>query len=131
MMFSEDFYLDIKKIQLAHEFILDRVHRCEYPSGRGHYGLVYVLNGKAEYRFFAGERITIKDGDALPRGNSKKHYWNHKTKRQYQAVRSDIALFIYFPVLLLYDARACGIFAAFNIFSMKIPYPAVGSLIIT
>ena len=64
-MFSENFYLDIKKIQIAHEFILDRVHRCEYPSGRGHYGLVYVLNGKAEYRFFTGERIRITDGDAL------------------------------------------------------------------
>ena len=47
-MFSENFYLDIKKIQIAYEFILDRVHRFEYPSGRGHYGLVYVLNGKAE-----------------------------------------------------------------------------------
>ena len=34
--------------------------------------------------------------------------------------------FIYFPVLLLYDAFAIGIFAAFNIFSIKIPYPACG-----
>ncbi|MBQ9760575.1 MAG: helix-turn-helix transcriptional regulator [Clostridia bacterium] len=64
-MFSEDFYLDIEKIHIAHEFILDRVHRCEYPYGRSHYGLVYVLNGKAEYRFFAGDRITITDGDIL------------------------------------------------------------------
>lgn len=64
-MFSENFYLDIEKIQIAHEFILDRIHRCEYPSGRGHYGLVYVLNGKAEYRFFTGERITVTDGDTL------------------------------------------------------------------
>ena len=65
MMFSENFYLDIEKIHIAHEFILDRIHKCEYPSGRNHYGLVYVLNGKAEYRFFTGEHITIKDGDAL------------------------------------------------------------------
>ena len=64
-MFSENFYLDIEKIHIAHEFILDRIHRCEYPSGRGHYGLVYVLNGKAEYRFFTGERITVTDGDTL------------------------------------------------------------------
>ena len=64
-MFSENFYLDIEKIQIAHEFILDRVHRCEYPQGRGHYGFVYVLNGKAEYRFFAGDRISVTDGDAL------------------------------------------------------------------
>lgn len=65
MMFSEKFYLDIKKIHIAHEFILDRVHRCEYPQGRHHYGFVYVLNGKAEYRFSAGDRITVTDGDAL------------------------------------------------------------------
>ena len=64
-MFSENFYLDIEKIHIAHEFILDRVQRCEYPQGRGHYGFVYVLNGKAEYRFFAGDRITVTDGDAL------------------------------------------------------------------
>ena len=64
-MFSENFYLDIEKIQISHEFILDRIHRCEYPSGRGYYGLVYVLNGKAEYRFFTGERITVTDGDTL------------------------------------------------------------------
>ena len=30
-----------------------------------------------------------------------------------------------------YDAFAMGIFAAFSIFSMKIPYPVVGSLIKT
>ena len=65
MMFSDSFYLDIEKIQIAHEFVLDRIQKCEYPSGRGHYGLVCVLSGKAEYRFFTGERITITDGDVL------------------------------------------------------------------
>ena len=33
--------------------------------------------------------------------------------------------------IVFYDARACGICAAFSIFSMKMPYPVVGSLIIT
>lgn len=65
MIFSESFYLDIEKIHIAQEFILDRVHKCEYPSGRGHYGLVYVLNGKAEYRFFSGDRVVVTDGDVL------------------------------------------------------------------
>ena len=36
--------------------------------------------------------------------------------------------FIYFLDLLIYDAFAMGIFAAFSIFSAKIPYPLVGSL---
>ena len=64
-MFSDNFYLDIKKIQIAHQYILDRVHKCEYPFGRGHYGFVYVQSGSAEYRFFTGERITIVDSDVL------------------------------------------------------------------
>ena len=64
-MLSGDFYLDIEKINIAHEFILDRIHKCDYPSGRAHYGLVYVLNGKAEYRFFTGDRFTVTDGDVL------------------------------------------------------------------
>lgn len=65
MIFSDGFYLDIEKIQIAHEFILDRIHRCEYPSGRGHYGLVYVLSGRAEYRFFAGAELEVGEGDVL------------------------------------------------------------------
>lgn len=65
MIFDSDFYLDIRKIQLAHEFILDRIHRCDYPQGRGHYGLVYVQSGRAEYRFLAGERFTVEPGDVL------------------------------------------------------------------
>ena len=64
-MLSGDFYLDIEKIHIAHEFILDRIHKCDYPFGRAHYGLVYVLNGKAEYRFSAGDRFTVTDGDVL------------------------------------------------------------------
>ena len=65
MLFADGFFLDVMGIQLAHEYILDRVHRCEYPHGRGHYGLVCVLSGRAEYRFYTGERITVSDGDVL------------------------------------------------------------------
>ena len=65
MAFSDSFYMDISKIQIAHKFVLDRVNRCEYPHGRGHYGLVFVLSGRAEYRFFTGERVTVGEGDAL------------------------------------------------------------------
>lgn len=65
MVFIDDFFLNIKKIHIAHEFVLDRVHRCEYPAGRGMYGLVYAIHGNAEYRFFTGERIKIADGDVI------------------------------------------------------------------
>ena len=65
MLFTNGFFMNVKEIQLAHEYILDRVHRCEYPRGRQCYGLVYVLSGRAEYRFYTGERITVSDGDTL------------------------------------------------------------------
>ena len=59
------FYLNIERIHLAHEFVLNRVKRCEYPRGRGSYGLVYVLRGEAQYRFSTGERVNIGEGDVL------------------------------------------------------------------
>lgn len=62
-VFSDRFYADIKKIHIAHEFTLDQVRKCEYPRGRGAYGLVYGIEGEAQYRFFNGERVTVKRGD--------------------------------------------------------------------
>ena len=64
-MLKDRFFLDIQRIRLAHEFVLNRVQKCEYPLGREHYGLVYVLSGRAEYRFSTGERITVADGNVL------------------------------------------------------------------
>ena len=65
MLFANGFFLDIQRIRIAHRFLLDRGQKCEYPSGRGYYGLVYVLGGRAEYRFFTGERVTVTEGDVL------------------------------------------------------------------
>ncbi len=65
MILSKDFYIDIKKINLAHKYILDRVHKCAYPKGRGTFGIVYALSGKAEYRFLKGEKVTVSTGDIL------------------------------------------------------------------
>ena len=65
MVFTDSFYMDVSNIQIAHEFVLDRANRCEYPHGRGHYGLVYVLKGRAEYHFFNGDCITITEGEAM------------------------------------------------------------------
>ena len=65
MLFTDGFFVDVKNIQLAHEYILDRTRRCEYPYGRGHYGLVCVLSGRAESRFYTGERIILSYGDVL------------------------------------------------------------------
>ena len=64
-MFTDDMFLDIKGINIAHEFTLDRVHKCEYPSGRGVYGLVYAIEGAASFRFTGGERVAVSQGDLL------------------------------------------------------------------
>ena len=64
-MLISSFFIDVKKIHIAHEFILDRAHRCEYPAGRGQFGLVYALSGGAEYRFFDGTRVTLGKGDVI------------------------------------------------------------------
>ena len=62
-MFSDHVYVDIKKIHVAHDYTLNQMRKCEYPGGRGSYGLIYALDGEAEYRFSTGERIKIASGD--------------------------------------------------------------------
>ena len=61
MLLTDCFFLDIKRINIAHEFTINRIHGCEYPRGRGHYGLVCVKVGKAEYRFFTCSKIYDND----------------------------------------------------------------------
>lgn len=60
-----EFNIDIREICIAHEFVLDRVHKCEYPSGRGKYGFVYTLDGNAEYRFTNGDNVTVTKANLL------------------------------------------------------------------
>ena len=65
MLIGEGFVMDIAKIELAHEFVLDREHSCEYPNGRGMYGIVHCICGVAEYLFDSGERLVVEKGDTL------------------------------------------------------------------
>ena len=65
MSLFEDFYMDVATIAVAHEFTLDVPHRCEYPNGRGLYGLVYAIEGEAEYRFATGDRCTLHRGELM------------------------------------------------------------------
>lgn len=62
---TEGFLMDISEIDLVHEFVLDDVHRCAYPNGRGMYGVVHCVEGTAEYRFASDERLVIEKGDTL------------------------------------------------------------------
>ena len=60
-----EFYIDIGRIRLAHDYVLDRVRRCAYPHGREAFGLVLAITGGAEYRFATGERLTVEPGEVL------------------------------------------------------------------
>ena len=64
-MLTDQPYIDVKKIHIAHEYILDQMRKCEYPRGRGTYGLIYALEGEAQFRFASGERIRIAPKDVL------------------------------------------------------------------
>lgn len=65
MPLSEDFYMDVAAIRVAHEFTLDVPHKCEYPHGRGIYGLVLAIEGEAEYHFATGARCTLHRGELI------------------------------------------------------------------
>lgn len=65
MSLTDDFYMDVAAIRVAHEFTLDVPHRCEYPHGRGVYGLVFAIEGEAEYRFATGDRSTLHRGELM------------------------------------------------------------------
>ncbi len=90
MLVTDDFFLDVSRIRLAHEYVLDRVHRCEYPHGRGHYGLVYILNGRAEYRFCTGERFTVTIGDVLFLSPNAAYYIVAEKEFKHYTVNFDI-----------------------------------------
>ena len=89
-MFSNDFSIDVKSIQIAHEFTLDSARKCEYPTGRGSYGLVCVLEGCAEYRFAGGERIRVSPGDCLLIPPSSAYFIETQTAFRHYTVNFDI-----------------------------------------
>lgn len=65
MKFDEKTDLDISKVELAHEFVLDTDHLCSYPQGRGHYGLIFAIDGDANWHFSSGEQCSCKKGQIL------------------------------------------------------------------
>ena len=64
-MISDLFYFDVSEVHIAHECVIDRAHRCDYPDGRGSFGLALVLDGEATYRFTDGQRLTVHQGEIL------------------------------------------------------------------
>lgn len=60
-----EFYIDIGRIRLAHDYVLGRVHRWACPHGREAFGLVLAITGGAEFRFATGERLMVEPGEVL------------------------------------------------------------------
>ena len=60
-----DFSFCIRSIGIAHAFVLDKEHRCDYSSGRGQYGVVFATEGEAEYRFLNGTRRAVHAGEVI------------------------------------------------------------------
>lgn len=65
MIDNSDFFVNIKRIMIAHEYTLDHVRKCAYPVGRKSYGIVYVLSGEAEYVFVDEERVRLTKGNFI------------------------------------------------------------------
>lgn len=65
MNISESFYIDIEKINLAHKFTLNKDNKCEYPNGRKYYGIIFCIDGEAEYKFSDKKSCIIKKNDIL------------------------------------------------------------------
>ena len=90
MPLSNDFFIDVKNIRLAHEFTLDKTNKCEYRSGRGSYGLVYIIGGEANYHFSSGDVINAKEGNTLFFTPDSAYYVATKDKFHHYTINFDI-----------------------------------------
>ena len=65
MLLPDSLYIDISRINVAHEFVLNKNSKCAYPNGRKYYGIVYCIEGEAEYRFSSGDCCIVYPGEII------------------------------------------------------------------
>lgn len=58
-------HINIKKIHLAHDVVLDKNNKFTYPNGRKSYGIIYCIDGEAEYKFSSKKLCTIHTGEII------------------------------------------------------------------
>lgn len=92
----------INKILIAHECVIDNEHKCEYPRGRGCYGIVFALSGEAEYKFVGGERTKIKSGEVMILSPSAAYRVSVRGGFHHYTVNFDATGKIYIPNGLCY-----------------------------
>lgn len=100
-----NFYMDVHSVGLVHECVIDKNHKCEYPRGRGCYGLVYAIDGEAQYRFVDGEWLTVRSGDVILLPPSAAYHIVAKGEFRHYTVNFDINE----SVSSLSDERYCRI----------------------
>lgn len=61
----EDFFVLIKKINVAHQYVYDISSGYQCPEGRKSYGFVYLLTGSLEYFFTDGRYLKVNAGNIL------------------------------------------------------------------
>ena len=67
---SNDFFISIERVVLAHEFVLTETNKCDYSEGRNISGISYAISGEAKYILKNGKTYTARAGDTvfLPSG---------------------------------------------------------------
>lgn len=83
-------YINIKKIHLAHEFVLDKNNKCHYPNGRNYYGIVYCIDGEAKFVFSADNSCTVKAGNIIILSKNASYSIITKKKFKHYTVNFDI-----------------------------------------
>jgi AraC-like DNA-binding protein len=58
-------YIDISRINIAHEYVLNKINKCKYHNGRKYYGIIYCIEGEARYKFSSGESCDLHPGDII------------------------------------------------------------------
>ena len=57
--------IDIGEFYRAQEFVIDAKLKCNYPNGRKCYGLIYCIDGEAEFSFSNGNKSRLQKGEAI------------------------------------------------------------------
>ncbi len=64
-LIDENCYIDIGRVNLAHEFIYQNDSYCDYSTVRRISGLSMAVEGEAEYHFKSGNIYKIQPGDII------------------------------------------------------------------
>lgn len=62
---ADDFNVILTKIVVAHKHLYDTTGSFDCKNGRNAYGIVHLITGELDYRFYNGKRIKAYAGDTI------------------------------------------------------------------